>query len=405
MFELQDSGVHSVFMTMTSRGRFSRESGSVSHGTDLFDSTEELSTTEEMEGSAVEEEDGFLSEAALTFGKNTCGRMKLLSDGSEDSSSFEKQTLEAKSSSTGSSLFKPDERWIRELLGKGESDLDADQELRSRLVSWVQNYVGKLLTDGRQYAKLANRTMITKSDIQLAKSLIFKDIFEASQTSCNTRKTLAKEKNSQPFPTIKDERCIALPSERHCLLQPNFRINQSKLQASKHIIVPSTASNSSSTRPPTTKTNVAVIRYPSGVATIRSTSSSPVPAMTPITIRPLILRDITAIAAATTALQTTAQPSPVVVAAAATATAAAAAAAAAGTTTTTTTSTMRIENLLAKTSSDTSFREQGNSSSTGVSNVVSVVPPPSSSADNVMVNKKRSLFRVIAGSDNSFNTS
>ncbi|XP_003377444.1 conserved hypothetical protein [Trichinella spiralis] len=359
MFELQDSGVHSVLMTMTSRGRFSRESGSVSHGADLFDSTEEISTTEEMEGSAVEEEDGFLSEAALTFGKNTCSRMKLLSDGSEDSSSFEKQTLEAKSSSTGSSLFKPDERWIRELLGKSESDLDADQELRSRLVSWVQNYVGKLLTDGRQYAKLANRTMITKSDLQLAKSLIFKDIFEASQTSYNTRKTLAKEKNSQPFPTVKDERCIALPSERHCLLQPNFRINQSKLQASKHITVPSTASSSSSTRPPTTKTNVAVIRYPSGVATIRSTSSSPVPAMTPITIRPLILRDITAIAAATTtaALQTTAQP------------------------------------------------EQGNSSSTGVSNVVSVVPPPSSSADNVMVNKKRSLFRVIAGSDNSFNTS
>ncbi|KRZ69029.1 Transcription initiation factor TFIID subunit 9B, partial [Trichinella papuae] len=397
-----------IELTMTSRARFSlREGGSVSHGADLFDSTEkmsnsieEFSTTEEMEASTVEEEEGYLSEATLTFGKTTYGRMKLPSDGSEDSSSFEKQNLEAKSSSTGSSLFKPDERWIRELLGKSESDLDADQELRSRLLSWVQNYVGKLLTDGRQYAKLANRTMITKSDLQLAKSLIFKDIFEASQTSYNARKTLAKEKNSQPFPTIKDERCIALPSERHCLLQPNFRINQSKLQASKHIIVPSTASSSSSTRPPTTKTNVAVIRYPSGVATIRSTSSSPVPAMTPITIRPLILRDITAVAAATTtvALQTTAQPSPVVVAAAAAATVAAAT-----TATTTTTTATRIENLLAKASSgDTNYGEQGNPSSTGVSNVINVV---SSSADNVTVNKKRSLFRVIAGSDNSFNTS
>ncbi|KAL1227842.1 Ribosomal RNA small subunit methyltransferase [Trichinella spiralis] len=143
---------------MTSRGRFSRESGSVSHGADLFDSTEEISTTEEMEGSAVEEEDGFLSEAALTFGKNTCSRMKLLSDGSEDSSSFEKQTLEAKSSSTGSSLFKPDERWIRELL-----------ELRGKIADGRSTVcqVGQSYNDHERKRKIRNLSQQLKTNAAL----------------------------------------------------------------------------------------------------------------------------------------------------------------------------------------------------------------------------------------------
>ncbi|KAG5682462.1 hypothetical protein PVAND_011813 [Polypedilum vanderplanki] len=100
----------------------------------------------------------------------------------------------------------------------------------NQLLEFTYRYVTTILEDAKVYANHSKKKGIDLEDVKLASTMLL----DKSFTGPPPREVLfevAKQKNTQPLPTIKPHSGIRLPPDRHCLLAANFKLRAATSQA------------------------------------------------------------------------------------------------------------------------------------------------------------------------------
>lgn len=107
---------------------------------------------------------------------------------------------------------------------------DFEPRVINQLLEFTYRYVTTILEDAKVYANHSKKKGIDLEDVKLASTMLLDKQF----TGPPPREVLfevAKQKNSQPLPTIKPHSGIRLPPDRHCLLAANFKLRAVSSQA------------------------------------------------------------------------------------------------------------------------------------------------------------------------------
>lgn len=102
----------------------------------------------------------------------------------------------------------------------------------------ITEIVSFMIFFSRVYANHSKKKAIDLEDVKLASTMLL----DKSFTGPPPREVLlevAKQKNTQPLPTIKPHSGIRLPPDRHCLLAANYKLRAASSQAQTKKLVKS----------------------------------------------------------------------------------------------------------------------------------------------------------------------
>ncbi|CRL01922.1 CLUMA_CG015170, isoform A [Clunio marinus] len=145
---------------------------------------------------------------------------------------------------------------------------DFEPRVINQLLEFTYRYVTTILDDAKVYASHSKKKGIDLEDVKLASTMLL----DKSFTGPPPREVLlevAKQKNSQPLPTIKPHSGIRLPPDRHCLLAANYKLRAATSQAPTKKLVKSALADGMSTVK--TKLSTTGSSSPSGAATKKPT--------------------------------------------------------------------------------------------------------------------------------------
>jgi transcription initiation factor TFIID subunit 9B len=120
------------------------------------------------------------------------------------------------------------------------------------------------LLSSRVYANHSKKKGIDLEDVKLASTMLL----DKSFTGPPPREVLlevAKQKNSQPLPTIKPHSGIRLPPDRHCLLAANYKLRAATSQAPTKKLVKSALGEGMSTIKTKLTTSAAAVPSPATI--------------------------------------------------------------------------------------------------------------------------------------------
>ena len=91
------------------------------------------------------------------------------------------------------------------------------------LLEYAYKYMHSVLDDARLYSRHAKKTEMDVSDIKLALQLrAGQDVVQPVPRELMSE--VAKKKNSVALPQVKSGLGLRLPTDRYCLIQPNYKL-------------------------------------------------------------------------------------------------------------------------------------------------------------------------------------